>query len=98
MTPSPKYFKVIHAVTDCGGGQAWVRLHPDGTQEAYGCICHHTLPADARIIGEYLDRPYVDDPMPLYDEAARKQWRRRNLIRQLGVEAYQHPRERRHGG
>lgn len=92
----PDYFKVTKASCQCGGTQAWVRLRIDKhgvIDEAYGCICHTPLPHDARIIGEYLDRPYREDPLPLFDEKARVQWKRRNFIRNYGLESYRRPSE-----
>lgn len=85
------YYKVVPASCVCGGSQAWVKLIPGPwetggvAEEMVGCICHHALPADAKIIGDYLDRPYRDDPMPLFDEKTRTQWKRRNYLRNYGT-------------
>lgn len=88
-----QFYKVVPvACSPCGGTQAWFIVHPDH-DEVYGCICHTPLPPDAKIIGQYLDRPYRDDPLPLFDEVARKQWKRRNFIRNYGTEAYRRPME-----
>lgn len=93
----PDYFRVVKVEPGfiCGGNQGWVRLVHRGDRsieyETVGCICHTTLPHDARVIGMYLDRPYPDDPMPLFDEAARVLWKRRNAIRRLGTDAYRRP-------
>lgn len=90
------FYKVTKASCQCGGTQAWVKLHIDSSgvvEEMVGCICHNPLPWDAKIIGEFLDRPYKDDPMPLFDEAARHQWKRRNAVRHLGSDAYRRPPE-----
>lgn len=88
------FYKVTKASCQCGGTQAWVKLVIDSAgvvEEMIGCICHNPLPWDAKIIGEYLDRPYATDPMPLYDEAARLQWKRRNFMRNYGTESYRRP-------
>lgn len=84
---SGDFYKIVRASCVCGGTQAWVRLENGPTEDGgvvhimVGCICHNALPPDAKVIGEYLDRPYPDDPMPLFDEKARQQWKRRNFFR-----------------
>ena len=88
------YYKVVPASSACGGTRAWVKLRIDPTgvvEEMVGCICHNTLPPDAKVIGEYLDRPYREDPMPLFDETARTLWKRRNFIRNYSTESYRRP-------
>lgn len=86
------YYKVTPTACHCGGTQAWVRLR-DGMEEMVGCICHNVLPFDAKIIGDYIDRPYKDDPLPLNDLAARKQWKRRNFLRNYSLDSYRPPPE-----
>lgn len=88
------FYKVVPTSCACGGTQAWVRLRIDSSGvmwEMLGCICHNVLPYDAQIIGDYLDRPYPDDPMPLFNDIARQQWKRRNAVRHLGSDAYRRP-------
>jgi hypothetical protein len=86
-----QFYKVVPASCQCGGTQAWVIIHPSGVDEMLGCICHNVLPYDAKVIGRYIDRPHRDDPLPLFDEAELKRWRRRNFLRERGLEAYQPP-------
>jgi hypothetical protein len=90
------FYKVVPASCHCGGTQAWVKLridHAGVDEEMVGCICHNPLPWDAKIIGTYLDRPHRNDPMPLFDERALIQWKRRNALRYIGTEAYRRPPE-----
>lgn len=86
-----QFFKVVPTACACGGLKAWVVVHPNGDEQIVGCICHNSLPYDAKIIGEYIDRPHKDDPMPLNDGVERTQWRRRNLLRDYGRESYAPP-------
>lgn len=88
------YFKIVRAACQCGGTQAWMKLRISGdgvVGEMVGCICHNSLPPDAKVIGDYLDRPYASDPMPLFNEVELQQWKRRNAVRHLGSEVYRRP-------
>jgi hypothetical protein len=36
----------------CGGAWAWMERRPSGAWEMKGCICHHPIPANAKIVPE----------------------------------------------
>lgn len=54
-----RLFHVVLASCGCGGSRAWVELLPDRSQVMHGCICHNTLPEDARILGD-IDKAEID--------------------------------------